>query len=194
LGHKEVRFLFPVLPLFNIGAAAGLSRIHGILAGYRAKDKPASGPARLLYAGGIAALLLSLAASLAFVEVSRRNYPGGRALEALARHVRRQQGRIAEVRVRVDVAAAMTGASKFAEREARLRAPRAAWAFSKAGYEEEHAILGDMSGFTHILSETPHVRGFHVLEAIPGNPRLDPTRLRIETSDAIYVLENDELR
>jgi alpha-1,6-mannosyltransferase len=196
LGHKEVRFLFPVLPLFNVGVAVALSRIHAMLV-YPGKDKPVSGVAQLIYAGGIGALVLSLAASLAFVEVSRRNYPGGLALDALTHHVQKeQQGRIAEIRVHVDVASAMTGVSKFAEREAQTRTPHVAWTFSKAGYEEQHLIRsdGNMSGFTHLLSEIPSVRGFHMLKAIPGNPRLDLKRLRVTTSDAIYVLENDEFR
>jgi alpha-1,6-mannosyltransferase len=192
LGHKEIRFLFPVLPLVNLGVAVALSRIHAMRF-YPIKERPVNSITKLMYGGAVGALLASLVASQIFVEVSRQNYPGGQALEALARHIHRRQDQITEVRVHADVASAMTGVSKFAEREAQFRLPRVAWTFSKAGYEVEHAVQGDenLSKFTHLLSEDPSVRGFRVLEVIPGHPRLDVKRLRVVTSDAIYVLENN---
>lgn len=192
LGHKEVRFLFPALPLFNLGAAVALSKVHA-MAGIVFKDKPVHGVSKILYAVCIIALLLSLGASFAFVAVSRQNYPGGRALEVLTSNVREKS--LSQVRVHVDVASAMTGVSKFAERQARYATPEVDWTFAKSGYEAEHAApsSSSLARFTHLLSEHPDVQGFRILQAIPGNPRLDLKRLRIATSDAIYVLENDKL-
>jgi alpha-1,6-mannosyltransferase len=192
LGHKEVRFLFPALPLFNLGAAIAMSKVHA-MADIVYKDKPIHVVSKLLYVACAVALLLSLAASFVFVAVSRHNYPGGRALEALTSHVR--DSSLTQVRVHVDVASAMTGVSKFAERQARYSTPGVNWTFTKSGYEAEHSAPSTtaMSSFTHLLSEDPNVDAFRILEAIQGNPRLDLKRLRIATSEAIYVLENDKL-
>ena len=68
----QVRFLFPVLPLFNIAAAAGLMRL------YRNRQKG------LLWQGlcltALALLACSAAAGVLMTAVSRCNYPGGHAL------------------------------------------------------------------------------------------------------------------
>jgi alpha-1,6-mannosyltransferase len=96
LGHKEVRFLFPVLPLFNLVSAAGMSRLHA--AAFETptplKENPRRTPrtlVRLGYAAAIGALLVSFGASCTFVAVSRWNYPGGEALHLLMDHVQNQQ-------------------------------------------------------------------------------------------------------
>jgi hypothetical protein len=63
LPHKEVRFLFPVLPLFNTAAAAAIARLHL----NRAKALPWS----VAYATCVAALLASAAATTVFMQASR---------------------------------------------------------------------------------------------------------------------------
>ena len=71
----QVRFLFPVLPLFNVAAAAGLVRL------YRNRRKG------LLWLGlwlaALALLACSAAAAVLMTAVSRGNYPGGHALAEL---------------------------------------------------------------------------------------------------------------
>ena len=68
----QVRFLFPVLPLFNVAGAAGLVRM------YRNRQKG------LLWQGlwliALAALACSATAVVLMTAVSGCNYPGGRAL------------------------------------------------------------------------------------------------------------------
>ncbi len=72
-----MRFLLPVLPLFNVSAAAAVWRIWNN-----------RGKSRIWQAGCfcVAALLAaSLAATVLMAAVSRHNYPGGHALAKLHR-------------------------------------------------------------------------------------------------------------
>ena len=182
LGHKEMRFIFPAMPIINLAAAAGLERLHR-LAFIPQKDKPPSKVALVLWLGGIMSCFVSLLASFAFVGVSRHNYPGGTALQLLLSERGNQS---ANVTVHIDVAAAMTGVSLFGQRAA---GPH--WTFVKAGYEAENKAGEDFTGFSYLLSEKREVEGFHVLATAPGNPRLNWRQGRIETTDGIYVLERD---
>jgi alpha-1,6-mannosyltransferase len=195
LGHKEVRFLFPALPLFNIVSAAGMTRLH--LSAYPAKsDKTVAFLSRLGYGGAVLLLMLSWLASTVFVATSFYNYPGGDALQLLSRHVQTSTPRLESVSVHIDVASAMSGVSLFGQSAARARTPHVHWAFEKAGYEEEHAVGDgvDWTKYTHLLTETDTLAqsessDFIVVGVAQGNPRLDIPRGRITTSDAIYILE-----
>jgi alpha-1,6-mannosyltransferase len=196
LGHKEMRFMFPAMPILNLVAAAGLDRLHQVAFTSSTvttfKDKVVSSPsswlAKVVYIGALLGCCgVTLLASLAFLGVSRHNYPGGTALQLLVKHVGQQQassqGR--EMLVHVDVAAAMTGVSLFGQRAAGSN-----FSFVKAGYEEEHAsTAADYSRFTHLLSEAKDIDGFRVVATSPGHPRLDWRMGRIATEDGIYVLE-----
>ena len=44
--------------------------------------------------------------------------------------------------------------------------------------------------FTHILTDH-QLHGYHVINAIRGHPRPDLRNFRIDTQDAIYILEMD---
>ena len=189
LGHKEVRFLFPGLPLLNLGAAVGSARILKSARG--AKDKAPSTLGRLMLVGVVGLLLLSLLASLAFGAVSYWNYPGGMALDRLQQRV--QTMHLSQVDVHIDVAAAMTGVSLFGQRAASTSSATT-WTFSKSGYETENALQDEWSAFTHILSERVDVDpNFVAVDRIPGNPRLDLRHMGIATSDAIFILERVDL-
>ena len=73
--RMQVRFLFPVLPLFNVLAAAGYVR----LAQNRRKSLAWAGA----HAAAVAALAATLAATALMTAASRHNYPGGNALARL---------------------------------------------------------------------------------------------------------------
>lgn len=180
LGHKEMRFIFPAMPMLNLAAASGLERLH-VLAFVENKDKRPSILAKLMYTGALLCCFVTLLASLAFVGVSRHNYPGGTAMQLLVDHVQPQNESVI-IKVHVDVAAAMTGVSLFGQRAAGFE-------FSKAGYEDENSAAADYSSFTHLLSETKDIPGFSVVATAPGHPRLDWRNFRIATEDGIYVLE-----
>lgn len=130
LPHKELRFVFPALPLCDACAAVGVAEAYRRLAELRRKTKKKRTrranatrfrlfwpppPAPLL---GVA-LLLAVATHVLFASAAYRNYPGGEAFAAmhavsLAR-VSVSASREKPTRVHVDVAAAQTGASRFGE-------------------------------------------------------------------------------
>ena len=190
LGHKEVRFLFPALPLFNLAAAAGLARLEA--QSRSLKDKPATKIGKLGYGAGLILLLVSWGASCTFVAVSRWNYPGGNTLILLSQRVQQQQS-AKHVHVHIDVESAMTGISLFGQRAAESRtAGTTTWTFDKAGYEGQHDDSGkNKNTWTHRLSASDSVPGFSVVAVAPGYPRLDWRRARILTEGAIYVLERN---
>ena len=189
LGHKEMRFLFPALPMLNLAAAVGMTKLHSWA--FPVKDKTASLVAKLAFLCGVGSLAVTLLGSLVFLEVSRHNYPGGHALELSVRHLEQQAtgDSPSSVRVWIDVASAMSGVSLFGQRDALYRTGVQVW--DKGGYEEENASR-NLDDYTHLLSEDKDVPGFHVVDIAPGHPRLDIRGARIVTEDAIYVLERDE--
>ena len=218
LGHKEVRFLFPVVPLLNLAIAIGISRFHKLVFPPANKEKRVSRLSQLGYLACLASLLLSLLASMAFVAVSRHNYPGGDALLQLERHLHEYQhekglvSNDSEVRVYIDVAAAMSGISLFGQRQAALSGNATAttigngleWKFTKAGYEDEHAMKENIfeysASFTHIIAEAgdpssadgpPKIstNAFTLVDVVPGRPRWDIKRGKIVTQDHLYLWE-----
>jgi alpha-1,6-mannosyltransferase len=186
LGHKEMRFLFPVMPLVNLAAAVGCTRIHQLQ--WPDKEKSPTRIGTMAFGVMVLALAMTFAASTAFLLVSSWNYPGGYALEELVRVVKESEVTTDEVRVYIDVASAMTGVSLFGQRAAELQTPNTRWLFEKGGYEQNHVKAPDRARFTHILTEDPNIDGFQVLAVAQGNPRLALRQLQVVTTDAIYVL------
>ncbi|KAJ1819694.1 hypothetical protein LPJ56_001523 [Coemansia sp. RSA 2599] len=90
-GHKEWRFILPAVPIFNICAATGVSRLR----------------VRRLAA---AACCASLAVSVFMAYISSLNYPGGYALARL--HAIEPASNVS---VHIDVFAAMTGVTRFGQ-------------------------------------------------------------------------------
>jgi len=209
LGHKEVRFLFPVCPLFNLAAAIGMHRFLKLISPPSNKGKRISKLAKLGFLGCLLLLGVSFLASAAFVAVSQKNYPGGDALLRLEQHLKdsqQQQGLVPnepEVRVYIDVAAAMSGISLFGQRQASMQHNNATlqWKFTKAGYEDENALKEDVfeysASFTHIIAEAdPSGEGnklstnaFTLVDVIPGEPRLDLKHGQIAAKDSLYIWE-----
>ena len=103
----QVRFLLPVLPVFNIASAAALARI------WKNRHKPA------WLLPGLAACLLVLGSTCAtsvMLAVSRHNYPGGHALHELHQwQAGNTIGSKGPYSVHIDVLPAMTGVSRFGE-------------------------------------------------------------------------------
>ena len=183
--------------MINVCAAYGMSRLHTLVFA-KSQTKAKQWVCKGMYLCGVGCIALSMLGSLIFLRLSTDNYPGGVALERLRRHLNlaipsstsvelEQHGIHWEnVHVHVDVAAAMTGVSLFGQRQIPFR-------IDKSGYEEQNQVKGDESStFTHLLTETQTVNGYHVVDVIKGHPRLDAKNLRIATQDAIYVLERDD--
>mmetsp|Transcript_40025 Transcript_40025/g.100836 ORF Transcript_40025/g.100836 Transcript_40025/m.100836 type:complete len:476 (-) Transcript_40025:29-1456(-) len=111
LPHKELRFIFYVIPLCNAVAALGFIYC------WRRRNRSKRFFVAVII--GVCALLASVVVSSAFLYVSSSNYPGGRALQHL--HDTQSPGS-----VHIDVAAAQTGISRF------LQLDDEAWSYSKA--------------------------------------------------------------
>jgi alpha-1,6-mannosyltransferase len=208
LGHKEMRFIFPALPVLNLGAAVGMSKLTSLaFPDQNKKDDDASTKqssslwmARLGFGCGLLCMILTLFGSLAFVAVSRWNYPGGVALTELTLYIRNLTNPPpASVHVHVDVAAAMSGVSLFGQRQAQFVTPQIDWKFSKDGYEEGRSFGSNgFDQFTHSLTEDPSninsETGFHIIRTIQGKPRLSLAARGIVTEAAIFVMERNGWR
>lgn len=200
LGHKETRFLFPVMPLFNLAAAVGMSRIHRTAFPPASKDKTASLISRLAFVCGILAMLGTLFGNGLYVMVSEGNYPGGEVLEQAIRRAETHtssgtsgSASKLEARVYIDVAAAQTGVSLFGQRAARQRTPWIDWTFEKAGYEPENQVAGtaNWSKYTHLLTENRELAAGHdefmAAFVAKGKPRWYLSQT--EVGDSMYLLE-----
>ena len=212
LPHKEIRFIFPALPMFNVCAAYGMSRLHQCaLSPGDASGKLTRYITGLMYFGGAGALAATLIGSLLFTRLSSFNYPGGEALVRLRWHLEQsipiQQSASEEmnkmaregVHLHVDVAAAMTGVSLFSQkyasnlilRDEKGEPSSVPFRVDKSGYEEANSSSGKLTEFTHLLTEQRQVGGFSMVEAIKGHPRLDIRARRIATEEAIYIHERN---
>ena len=121
LPHKELRFLLPVLPVFNATAAVGLAQW------YRRTNKN-----RYLLAIAIGALICSLLVSMLFLYISSLNYPGGYAIQRLHE---RYPSKLAINTVHIDVLSAQTGISRFTESLSPY------WVYSKTENEVNICII-----------------------------------------------------
>ena len=194
LGHKEMRFIFPAIPILNLSAASSMARLNHLA--FPGKEKSPTTIGRLAFFCGVTCLLLTMSGNLAFVAVSRWNYPGGDALLRLGEHVQNKVNTMGasttSVNVHIDVASAMSGVSLFCQRAMESQVPRIPWTFNKGGYEKENSLVGRLDEFTHILSESPDLfPGFVIIDTTFGTPHLDVKRFRIDVSPSIYVLERE---
>lgn len=217
LPHKEIRFIFPVLPMFNVCSAYGMSRLQKVAISdgdLSTNTTPKTHwMVKAMFLSGIGAIMLTMTVSLVFLRISMENYPGGMALERLRSHLmdtvpvgNTNKSEWNSVHVHVDVAAAMTGVSLFGQRHAAIRRVHGKnsaffegpFTIEKSGYEEGNKLIGNIQGnmpvFTHLLTERSNVDGYHLVEVIKGYPRLDIKNFQISTQDAIFIFEKDEWR
>ncbi len=96
LPHKEIRFIFPAVPVFNLCAAYGMSRLDRLalpcVSREEAKKKSMACDipllvARGMYLCGVATIACTLLGSLVFIRMSKENYPGGAALSRLKQYL-----------------------------------------------------------------------------------------------------------
>ena len=200
LPHKEIRFIFPALPMLNLSAALGLARLHSAAFPVRKekeeghveesskKTRIPSYLTKFLFLCGLGCVFVTFAGSSMFMAVSARNYPGGEALALLQRHIEDNDSNNQEVSIYVDVASAMSGVSLFGQRA--VSGGHDEVKFVKSGYEDEYKSLDSsarLRSYSHILSEEKEIKGFDVIGVATGNPRIEARRLRIISSDAIFI-------
>lgn len=126
LPHKELRFIFPAIPLLNAIAALGMVKLYKRFRPQQAGDDPSPRPSTPWLAV-LGCLLTSVALSLVFLRASSLNYPGGVALARLHERV----GPLHPPQivpgqrplVHIDNLAAISGVSRFGEVNAQFRLP-----------------------------------------------------------------------
>ncbi|CAI7934421.1 unnamed protein product [Closterium sp. NIES-54] len=163
LPHKELRFLFPGLPLFLLSAARALVRLQVLLRATGGSSSISRVVGRIARPLTLLALAVSCLLSSLFALASYRNYPGGAAAILLQQKVGHEPGS-----VHVDLLPAMTGFSRFTQ----LPAP---WSYSK---QEglTHSQLSQ-SNFSYLLSAHPSVPSYEPVTNASGF-----VRMRISTS------------
>ena len=173
LPHKELRFVFPALPLCDACAAVGAAEAYRRLSELRKvarKSRKSRKSRRDAFANATrlfwppppapllgVALLLAVATHVLFASAAYRNYPGGEAFAAM-HAVSLARGELSAsrekpTRVHVDVAAAQTGASRFGE-----SAFPDAFVYSKREGIPRDAFQG--LGFDVLITGEPFVPGY----------------------------------
>eukprot|EP00752_Nemacystus_decipiens_P012960 g11469.t1 len=188
LPHKELRFIFPALPLFNLTIGTGMSKtVRAVSAAGKEKEEDSSRKGcgdvddgggfggrtwstastgmnalvRFLLVGGVAVgWLLTGATTALALAAARANYPGGAALEALHSAIEAEvRTSDKDVLVHVDAEAAMTGVSRFGQRKTGV-------SYSK----QEKAV--DFSKFDFVVTGDPSKNRlldlFEIRETIQG--------------------------
>lgn len=200
LPHKEIRFIFAVFPMLNVLAAKGMSHIQCAFQmscqeeASRKKDKPVPKLNKLalasMYLGGLSAIILSFAASMVFVQVSKLNYPGGQALLLLSHQLSNSSDTRNQMSIFIDVASAMTGVSLFGQRYLLQNIPKhTKCTISKAGYETVNVYDDELDklNFDFILSEKNDMKGFEIIHTVKGHPWIDWRNTSIGSKNAIFV-------
>lgn len=201
LPHKEVRFLFQALPLFNASAALALAKLERSCRAPVKKDyeKVRFATARRIVAPlgfGLSMVGLALSFGLAqfFLAVSVENYPGAQALLYVQNHHIHKMG-LSETtkaeKVHYCVYAAMSGVSRFLEHGPDTLD------YSKREDPGFIDNLCDAKSFDYLVMEVDHFdnnaacqSNYQILTTINGAPRLvfDIRKPRVETRPVLYVL------
>ncbi|XP_059651656.1 dol-P-Man:Man(7)GlcNAc(2)-PP-Dol alpha-1,6-mannosyltransferase isoform X2 [Cornus florida] len=152
LPHKELRFIISSVPIFNLAAAIGASRV------YNNRKKRFW---NLLYIALLGLLIASLGCTVIMFMASYENYPSGYALKDLHR-MGYATNNSNEQWVHIDSFSAMNGISRFCENDF-------PWRYSK----EEDIRLEEFCqrNFTYLLNEYANINGFKCLFTINGFSR-----------------------
>ena len=162
LGHKELRFLFPVLPLFNFCGACGMHRLTLNIK----KGKNVA----ILHAFAWVGILVSSAISIGvFANASIANYPGGEAL-AVFHELNPEHNTLGHVRIHIDDHCAQTGASRFGQA---YHDHNVILYNKRQDHEHEghlHAMLHDDGSRGHdwLINEYKKMPGYEIMRNITG--------------------------
>lgn len=156
LEHKEVRFLFPTLPLWNMSAALGIHTLFFI-------SKRRSVVLQGLLACCLGGLVLGCALTAVSSAASYRNYPGGVGLIDVIQMARVIPG---NQTIHIDTLAATTGVSRFLQDDADKHIQ----------YSKQEDIPVDAYqyyNFTFLLNEHRHIPGYTLIQEVQGFDRIE---------------------
>lgn len=148
LPHKELRFIFPALPLLNAAAASTAARV--------CRFKWLKPLWQLAIAGLCSGSFLG---TCVMSWASFGNYPGGVAMAGL--HSIEKAS--APLSIHIGNLAAISGVSRFLEE-------RPNWQYSKEEGLSVEALSN--AGFDRLISEYPEVPGYHCIAQVDGFERL----------------------
>lgn len=182
LAHKEVRFLFPVLPFFNVAAACATARAWA--GGKKNRFR------RLLASGVTIGILVSSFAAAIFSWASHHNYPGAAAVMIVNQLYHRgalHECSHRQCSVHICPFAAMTGVSRFLEHPGLM--------YSKA---EAPADEIEHQGYDILIATTNSIPGYTLLDTVQGFRRIAlatrasdgmPWPFHIVTQPDLFVLQ-----
>lgn len=206
LPHKELRFIFYVIPALNIAAAAiaadAMRNLLNAISVIRPKKEATQDAKALAIRYGILCFLILAFTIISFVGslsqtavstwASRNNYPSAHALrrlhekeEAIYRSSSLCEGAKRNALVHIDIDSAMNGISQFVyQRNEATACP--VWTYSKDEFVKED----DWSHFTHLISQRRDVDGFCIIDMQPIFSRLDWRAMRLVLSNHTFVYRN----
>ena len=173
LPHKELRFIFYALPLFNAHVAIALARWTAV----RSK----SAVRRLWWLGCILGLCASALCCGVFFTASINNYPAGDALRAL----HSMQANSTEAHsVHIDVLSSMNGITRFQKNYC-----RSLWRYSKdpSFLGAEHVALPP---YTHLITSAPqnHTQHYAVAATVQQFARFSLRPPFLNKRDSVFVM------
>jgi alpha-1,6-mannosyltransferase len=180
-GHKELRFIFYIIPIFNITAACGMNYVYDY---YKNKNIRMA-----VLVGLVGVLCLNFGATIIFSTVSSLNYPGGAAMAALHQHIKCDKF---DVTLHITNLATQTGVSQFGQECSN-------WNYDKT----ENLTISDLANldFTHLIVENNEetvfglnhkyrlvktIDQYHKIKVTPFPPA-------ILTKESLVILERKDL-
>ncbi|GAB5370003.1 hypothetical protein AAMO2058_001454900 [Amorphochlora amoebiformis] len=181
LPHKELRFIFPALPVFNALASLTLSEyIFPISSTHKRKINSDPSNGYIEYILSLLALLLTLGITILISQASANNYFGGTALAKTHDVFGCPNGsRGGKALIHIGNLAAISGVSRFSENNE-------CYEYSK---EEGLTKHSDYGKFDIILSEDANfsLRGFRLAFVETGFSRIDFRSLKVLLEPKVYV-------
>lgn len=211
LPHKELRFIFYALPVFNTAAAIAMENTFrtvraGVFLGNTSKhDQGKHGllKGRIINAGkclimtglALATLTASALQTVIATKASHWNYPSGNAMRQMHFMERKMYnssglcdtGENVYATVHIDVDSAMNGITRYLEDHTESSCPK--WIYSK----KEDVQKQDLGAFTHLISEKQSVEGFCVLHVEKRFARVNWREAKIELEPHTFIHRRESI-
>ncbi|KAI0559912.1 U2 snRNP auxiliary factor large subunit [Gracilaria domingensis] len=203
LPHKELRFIFYVLPVFNAAAAVAIEteihRIRLMIVGSGKKDDSSRTTWRLadllravLFAGFVVLTFAScIAQNVVSSAASQWNYPSAHAMMRMheVEHILCAENATLDGYVHIDVDSAMGGISQFVQESYDKKSSCWKWRYSKREDVEDLKL----TDFSHLLWNRAEVEGFCVIHVEEKYAGVDWQKGRIKRSPHTYVHRNKNM-
>ena len=183
LPHKELRFIFPALTIFNLAGAIGITKIFKKLSKSQTINL-------ILFVGLLAALCVSAAYSSFLTYISFHNYPGGQAMREFNSEFLYLQQNHNSVKlsqppnIHIDVYPAMTGVTRFLYENQNI-----GWRYNRTEYLTD----SEKQVFTHLFTDSKRVEGFRLHKPIESYSRVNLKKMEVVFAKSMYILEREDI-